>query len=121
MLPQQCAFSLAAHHCSDLSAHLFPLHSDPYLSHIAVSKQLHKQVLKENDLQAAIIRFQQQQPTFEENIAKQIQSACRLYDEAKATKVKEIEAVQKEISDALQRVSPTAEYEYVSRCPLAKS
>ncbi|ORY64622.1 hypothetical protein BCR35DRAFT_354988 [Leucosporidium creatinivorum] len=98
------------------SEQMLPQH-DPYLSHIAVSKQLHKQVLKENDLQASIIRFQQQQPTFEENIAKQIQSACRLYDEAKATKVKEIEAVEKEIAAALQRVSPTAEYEYASSKP----
>ncbi|KAK4054399.1 hypothetical protein OIV83_000893 [Microbotryomycetes sp. JL201] len=95
------------------STHMLPQH-DPYLVHIAAQKQLEKQVVKENDLQAALIRFQQQQPAFEESINKSIQSSCKLFDEAHATKIKEFEAIQKEISESLQSVSPTAEYEFAA-------
>ncbi|KAK4056758.1 hypothetical protein OIO90_002310 [Microbotryomycetes sp. JL221] len=95
------------------STHMLPQH-DPYLVHIAAQKQLEKQVHKENDLQSALIRFQQQQPAFEESIVKSIQSACKLFDEAHATKIKEFDAIHQEISQALQTVSPTAEYEFAA-------
>ncbi|GAA5882480.1 hypothetical protein JCM16303_001757 [Sporobolomyces ruberrimus] len=89
---------------------------DPYLSHSLVQNQLKKQVLKENDLQAALIRFQQQQAQFEENIAKQIQSACKLYEDARKTHVDELAEVQTTIASALQRVDPKAEWEhYISQ------
>ncbi|SCV72148.1 BQ2448_4842 [Microbotryum intermedium] len=87
---------------------------DPYLTHSLVQTQLKKQVHKENGLQAALIRFQQQQPAFEESIAKSIQSACKLFDEAKATKDAEFAKLTKAISESLQKVSPTAEYEFWS-------
>lgn len=123
---------------STSSEPMLPQH-DPYLGHIAVSKQLTKQVHKESksrripsaliprrcsrspprpsladDYQAALIRFQQQQPTFEETIAKNIQSAARLYEEAKKTRDADIAASHHKISELLQSVSPTAEYEFYS-------
>ncbi|BGP32311.1 hypothetical protein JCM10296v2_004092 [Rhodotorula toruloides] len=85
---------------------------DPYLSHHIVQNQLRKQVHKENDLQAALIRFQQQQPAFEEGISKQIQSACKLYEEARQTHVQEIDELQKTIATALQRIEPDFEWKY---------
>ncbi|GAA5824643.1 hypothetical protein JCM5353_000786 [Sporobolomyces roseus] len=89
---------------------------DPYLSHSLVQNQLKKQVHKENDLQAALIRFQQQQASFEENIAKSIQSACKLYEDARKTHVEELAEVQTTIASALQRVDPKAEWEhYISQ------
>ncbi|SCZ88245.1 BZ3500_MvSof-1268-A1-R1_Chr2-1g04283 [Microbotryum saponariae] len=92
---------------------MLPQH-DPYLTHSLVQTQLKKQIHKENDLQAALIRFQQQQPAFEEGIAKSIQSACKLFDEAKATKDDEFAKLTKAIGESLQKVSPTAEYEFWS-------
>lgn len=65
-----------------------------------------------DDLQAALIRFQQQQPAFEEGISKQIQSACRLYEEARQTHVQEIDELQKTIATALQRIEPDFEWKY---------
>ncbi|TNY19467.1 hypothetical protein DMC30DRAFT_304506 [Rhodotorula diobovata] len=89
---------------------------DPYLSHHIVHNQLKKQVHKENDLQAALIRFQQQQPQFEENIAKSIQSAADLYNKALLVEQKEVAALQEKIADALQRVDADAEWKfYTSR------
>ncbi|GJN90575.1 hypothetical protein Rhopal_003587-T1 [Rhodotorula paludigena] len=89
---------------------------DPYLSHHIVHNQLKKQVHKENDLQAALIRFQQQQPQFEENISRSIQSAAKLYEEAHQTEVKEVQALHEKIAAALQRVEPDAEWKfYLSR------
>ncbi|GAA6060981.1 hypothetical protein JCM10212_000667 [Sporobolomyces blumeae] len=89
---------------------------DPYLSHSLVANQLKKQVHKENDLQAALIRFQQQQAEFEEGIVKSIQSACRLYEEARQTHVEEISELHTTIASALQRVDPRAEWEhYISQ------
>ncbi|BGP24876.1 hypothetical protein JCM10295v2_003796 [Rhodotorula toruloides] len=85
---------------------------DPYLSHHIVQNQLKKQVHKENDLQAALIRFQQQQPAFEEGVSKQIQSACKLYEDARQTYVQEIDELQKTIAAALQRVEPDFEWKY---------
>ncbi|GAA5946355.1 hypothetical protein JCM3775_004767, partial [Rhodotorula graminis] len=89
---------------------------DPYLSHHIVENQLKKQVHKENDLQAALIRFQQQQPQFEETVSKSIQSAAKLYNEAQLTHAKEVAELQEKIATALQRVEPTHEWEfYTSR------
>ncbi|GAA5992591.1 hypothetical protein JCM5350_003663, partial [Sporobolomyces pararoseus] len=89
---------------------------DPYLSHHLVENQLKKQVHKENDLQAALIRFQQQQASFEEGIAKSIQSACKLYEDARKTHVEELNEVHATIASALQRVDPKAEWEhYISQ------
>ncbi|GAA5832490.1 hypothetical protein JCM3766R1_003098 [Sporobolomyces carnicolor] len=89
---------------------------DPYLSHHLVHNQLKKQVNKENDLQAALIRFQQQQASFEEGIAKSIQSACKLYEDARKTHTEEITEVHVAIASALQRVDPKAEREhYISQ------
>ncbi|POY74537.1 hypothetical protein BMF94_2297 [Rhodotorula taiwanensis] len=85
---------------------------DPYLSHHLVENQLKKQVRKENDLQAAVIRFQQQQPAFEENVAKDIQAACKIYDEEREVQLREVEELQEKISEALQRVDPRAEWEF---------
>ncbi|BGP48273.1 hypothetical protein JCM10450v2_004145 [Rhodotorula kratochvilovae] len=85
---------------------------DPYLSHHLVRNQLKKQVHKENDLQAALIRFQQQQPAFEESVAKSIQSAARLYTEAHLVEVQEVQALHEKIAAALQRVEPDAEWKY---------
>ncbi|GAA5845392.1 hypothetical protein JCM9279_003014, partial [Rhodotorula babjevae] len=85
---------------------------DPYLSHHIVENQLKKQVHKENDLQAALIRFQQQQPQFEENVSKSIQSAAKLYNEAQLTHAKEVAELQETIATALQRVEPTHEWEF---------
>ncbi|GAA6016673.1 hypothetical protein JCM11491_000202 [Sporobolomyces phaffii] len=85
---------------------------DPYLSHSLVQNQLKKQVHKENDLQAALIRFQQQQASFEESIAKSIQSACKLYEDARKTHVEELAEVHTAIASALQRVDPKAEWEH---------
>ncbi|GAA5894220.1 uncharacterized protein JCM6883_003753 [Sporobolomyces salmoneus] len=85
---------------------------DPYLSHSLVQNQLKKQVHKENDLQAALIRFQQQQASFEEGIAKSIQSACKLYEDARKTHVEELTKVHTTIAEALQRVDPKAEWEH---------
>lgn len=62
-----------------------------------------------DSLQAALIRFQQQQPSFEIGIAKSIQSACVLYDEAKKLQEAGIAQVEQEIALALQRVEPDAE------------
>ncbi|GAA5940901.1 uncharacterized protein JCM15063_000913 [Sporobolomyces koalae] len=89
---------------------------DPYLSHSLVQNQLKKQVHKENDLQAALIRFQQQQASFEEGIAKSIQSACKLYEDARKTHVEELDKIHVTIASALQRVDPKAEWEhYISQ------
>lgn len=69
-----------------------------------------------DDLQAALIRFQQQQPQFEENIAKSIQSAADLYNKALLVEQKEVAALQEKIADALQRVDADAEWKfYTSR------
>lgn len=69
-----------------------------------------------DDLQAALIRFQQQQPQFEENVSRSIQSAAKLYEEAHQTEVKEVQALHEKIAAALQRVEPDAEWKfYLSR------
>ncbi|GAA6058181.1 hypothetical protein JCM3770_004083 [Rhodotorula araucariae] len=85
---------------------------DPYLSHHLVRNQLKKQVIKENDLQTALIRFQQQQPAFEESVAKSIQAAARHYTEAHLVEVQEVQALHEKIAAALQRVEPDAEWKY---------
>ncbi|KAK4700873.1 hypothetical protein P7C70_g5371, partial [Phenoliferia sp. Uapishka_3] len=85
---------------------------DPYITHQYTSTQLTNQVHKENDLQAALIRFQQQQPAYESGIVQSIQTACKNYDEARAIQQAEIEKVQHTVAAALQRISPSAEYEY---------
>ncbi|GAA5984221.1 hypothetical protein JCM10908_006099 [Rhodotorula pacifica] len=85
---------------------------DPYLSHHLVENQLKKQVRKENDLQAAVIRFQQQQPAFEESVAKDIQAATKVYDEEREVQIREVEELQDRIAEALQRVDPKAEWEF---------
>lgn len=93
------------------STAMLPQH-DPFITHHQAHSQLTKQVHMENDLQRALIRFQQQQPEFEATIVKNLQSAVTLFDEAKAAKQKEIEAVEAKISAALHRVTPEAEYEF---------
>ncbi|GAA6001324.1 hypothetical protein JCM10207_006609 [Rhodosporidiobolus poonsookiae] len=93
------------------SAQMLP-QKDPYLSHHIVHNQLKKQVHKENDLQTALIRFQQQQPAFEEGVARRIQSAVKLYEDARLTQFAELEALQKRIAASLQRVEPDAEWKY---------
>ncbi|KAK4700279.1 hypothetical protein P7C70_g5972, partial [Phenoliferia sp. Uapishka_3] len=85
---------------------------DPVITHAQTLSQLIKLVHKENALQTSLIKFQQEQPSFEEKIATSIQSACKLYDEAKAFQLTGMERVQKEIADTLQRVQPSAEYEF---------
>ncbi|GAA5921700.1 hypothetical protein JCM1841_007095 [Sporobolomyces salmonicolor] len=90
---------------------------DPYLSHNLVLNQLKKQVLKENDLQLAMIRFQQQQPGFEENIARSIQSATKLYEDARVGHAQELETLHVKIASALQRVEPTAEWNFFTSRP----
>ncbi|GAA6042123.1 hypothetical protein JCM8097_003118 [Rhodosporidiobolus ruineniae] len=87
---------------------------DPYLSHHIVHNQLKKQVHKENDLQTALIRFQQQQPAFEEGVSRRLQSSIKLYEDARLSQLEEVEALHKRIAAALQRVEPTAEWEYFS-------
>lgn len=67
-----------------------------------------------DDIQASLIRFQQQQPAFEAGIASSIQSACRMYDEAYALKKQDIEVVERQIREVLQSVAPDAEYTFVS-------
>ncbi|GAA5875669.1 hypothetical protein JCM1840_003169 [Sporobolomyces johnsonii] len=90
---------------------------DPYLSHNLVLNQLKKQVLKENDLQLAMIRFQQQQPAFEENIARSIQSATKLYEDARLAHTKHLDTLHLKIASALQRVEPTAEWNFFASRP----
>lgn len=109
---------------------------DPYLSHHLVENQLKKQVRKESecetivflsvfdpaltmpaprhpdDLQAAVIRFQQQQPEFEERVAREIQTACKAYDDEREIQMREMEELQDKIAEALQRVDPKAEWEF---------
>ncbi|BGP16387.1 hypothetical protein JCM10213_008664 [Rhodosporidiobolus nylandii] len=85
---------------------------DPYLSHHIVHNQLKKQVHKENDLQTTLIRFQQQQPQFEESVARRIQTAAKEYEDARLTQVEEVQALHRRIAEALQRVQPSAEWEY---------
>ncbi|GAA5875931.1 hypothetical protein JCM3774_005821 [Rhodotorula dairenensis] len=85
---------------------------DPYLSHHLVENQLKKQVRKENDLQTAVIRFQQQQPAFEEAVARDIQTACKAYDDEREIQMREVEELQDKIAEALQRVDPKAEWEF---------
>ncbi|GAA5850344.1 hypothetical protein JCM8547_001840 [Rhodosporidiobolus lusitaniae] len=87
---------------------------DPYLSHHIVHNQLRKQVHKENDLQTALIRFQQQQPSFEEGIFRRVQSALKVYEDARLTNTEEVQALQKRIAAALQRVEPSYEWQYFS-------
>lgn len=55
--------------------------SDPYVSNIAVMRQLQKQVHEENALQKSIIIMQQNSAHFEEGIVRAIQSAWQTYDE----------------------------------------
>ena len=93
------------------STAMLPQH-DPFITHHQALTQLTKQVHLENDLQAALIRFQQQQPEFEASIVKNLQSSVTLFDQAKALKQKEIEAVEAKITTALHRVSPEAEYDF---------
>lgn len=112
---------------------MLPQH-DPYITHIQVTQQLEKQVHKEStssrlalpfrqltpprtdELQTSLIKFQQQQPAFEAQVAKAIQDSCVSYDTAKAHSVKAIAAVQAEIKAELQRVAPDAEYQHVRLC-----
>ncbi|GAA5886009.1 hypothetical protein JCM6882_004231 [Rhodosporidiobolus microsporus] len=85
---------------------------DPYLSHHIVHNQLKKQVHKENDLQLALIRFQQQQPAFEEGVARKIQSAIKAYEDARLAQLEQVESLHKRIGASHQRVEPTAEWQY---------
>ncbi|EGN99320.1 hypothetical protein SERLA73DRAFT_54341 [Serpula lacrymans var. lacrymans S7.3] len=55
--------------------------SDPYVSNMAVMRQLQKQVHEENALQKSIIIMQQNSAHFEEGIVRAIQSAWQTYDE----------------------------------------
>ncbi|GAA5820136.1 hypothetical protein JCM11251_005498 [Rhodosporidiobolus azoricus] len=90
---------------------------DPYLSHHIVQNQLKKQVHKENDLQLALIRFQQQQPAFEENVARKLQSAIKSYEDARVGQVEEVESLHKRIASHLQRVEPDAEWQFFASRP----
>ena len=65
-----------------------------------------------DDLQAAVIRFQQQQPEFEERVAREIQTACKAYDDEREIQMREMEELQDKIAEALQRVDPKAEWEF---------
>lgn len=85
---------------------------DPYLAHHIVENQMKKQVHKENDLQSALIRFQQQQGAFEEGISRKIQSSVKLYEEARVSQLEEIEQLHKRIATALQRTTPDFEWQY---------
>ncbi|GAA5984844.1 hypothetical protein JCM11641_005436 [Rhodosporidiobolus odoratus] len=85
---------------------------DPYLAHHIVSNQLKKQVHKENDLQTALIRFQQQQPAFEEGIFRKIQSAIKQYEDSRITEVEDLQALHQRIAAALQRVEPDYEWQF---------
>lgn len=95
---------------------MMPQH-DPYIIHTIVSRQLKAQLIKENELTSALIRFQQQQPSFEAGIHRSIQSASRMYDDAKALTKKDIEIVEEEIRVALQSVAEDAEYNYYAAQP----
>ncbi|KAI0058782.1 hypothetical protein BV25DRAFT_1810259 [Artomyces pyxidatus] len=55
--------------------------SDPYVSNMAVIRQLSKQVHEENALQKSIIIMQQNSAHFEEGIVRAIQSAWQTFDE----------------------------------------
>ncbi|KAL8280370.1 hypothetical protein RQP46_007287 [Phenoliferia psychrophenolica] len=85
---------------------------DPYLTHRYTATQLAKQVHKENDLQGSLIRFQQQQPSYEAGLVKSIQLACHKFDEAKKTQQEELAKLQAATAASLQRVAPDAEYNF---------
>lgn len=53
-------------------------------------------------------------PAFEGGVSKQIQSACKLFEDARHTQVQEIEELQQKIAAALQRVEPDFEWKYFS-------
>jgi hypothetical protein len=85
---------------------------DPYLAHHIVENQMKKQVHKENDLQSALIRFQQQQPAFEEGVSRKIQSSIKLYEDARLSTLEEIEGLHKRIASSLQRTTPEFEWQF---------
>ncbi|EIW83622.1 hypothetical protein CONPUDRAFT_80291 [Coniophora puteana RWD-64-598 SS2] len=55
--------------------------TDPYVTNVAVTRQLQKQVNEENALQKSIIIMQQNSAHFEEGVVRAIQSAWQTFDE----------------------------------------
>ncbi|OJA08327.1 hypothetical protein AZE42_07208 [Rhizopogon vesiculosus] len=84
--------------------------SDPYVSNIAVMRQLQKQVHEENALQKSIIIMQQNSAHFEEGIVRAIQSAWQTYDEWRSRMTNSVQDTWHTMGQNMVSLTPDREW-----------
>ncbi|KAJ3846185.1 hypothetical protein EV368DRAFT_77125 [Lentinula lateritia] len=83
---------------------------DPYISNLAVQRQLRTQVTAENLLQKSIIITQANSAAFEEGIVQAIQGAWATYEEWRVRMAANIERHQTAVASAFAALDPTLEW-----------
>ncbi|THH14235.1 hypothetical protein EW146_g6077 [Bondarzewia mesenterica] len=91
-----------------------PLHitskTDPYVSNVAVVRQLRKQVHEENALQKSIIIMQQNSAHFEEGIVRAIQSAWQTFDEWQSRMSTSVQDTWRTLGQDMASIPPDHEW-----------
>ncbi|KAG6906424.1 hypothetical protein DXG01_014034 [Tephrocybe rancida] len=85
-------------------------HTDPYVSNLAVSHQLQKQVHEENLLQKSIIIMQQNSAHFEEGIVRALQSAWGTYTEWASRSSLAISCTDQGLAARMSSLQPDTEW-----------